>query len=75
MREAIRATGGSLLHLPPYSLDLNPIEEAFAKLKAQLRKAAARTREALWTTIGNPLDTFTPAKCRNYLANSCYAFE
>ncbi|WP_408906299.1 IS630 family transposase [Muricoccus nepalensis] len=75
VREAIRATGASLLYLPPYSPDLNPIEQAFAKLKALLRKAAARTREALWTTIGRLLGNFTPAECRNYLANSGYAFE
>jgi transposase len=48
VREAIRATGASLFHLPPYSPDLNPIEQLFAKLKALLRKAAARTREARW---------------------------
>lgn len=75
VREAIRAKGASLLYLPPYSPDLNPIEQAFAKLKALLRKAAARTREALWTTIGNLLRTFTPAECRNYIANSGYEFE
>jgi transposase len=73
--EAIRATGASLLYLPPYSPDLNPIEQAFAKLKALLRKAAARSREALWGTIGRLLGTFTPAECRNYLANSGYTFE
>lgn len=75
VREAIRAKGASLLYLPPYSPDLNPIEQAFAKLKALLRKAAARTREALWTTIGHLLGTFTPTECRNYLASSGYAFE
>lgn len=75
VREAIRATGASLLHLPPCSPDLNPIEQAFAKLKALLRKAAARTREDLWTTIAHLRGTFTPAECRNYLANSGYAFE
>jgi transposase len=75
VRETLRATGASLLYLPPYSPDLNPIEQAFAKLKALLRKAAAQTRETLWTTIGNLLGTFTPAECRNYLANSGYAFE
>jgi transposase len=55
--------------------DLNPIEQAFAKLKAGLRKAGARTREALWNTIGQLLDTFSPTECRNYLTNSGYAFE
>ncbi len=57
VREAVRATGANLLYLPPYSPDLNPIEQAFAKLKALLRKAAPRTREALWTNIGRLLDT------------------
>jgi transposase len=75
VREAIRATGASLLYLPPYSPDLNPIEQVFAKLKALLRNAAARTREALWTTIGQLLGAFTPGECRNYLANSGYASE
>lgn len=75
VREAIKATGASLLYLPPYSPDLNPIEQAFAKLKALLRKAAVRTQEALWTTIGELLSTFSPDECRNYLANSGYAFE
>lgn len=75
VREAIRATGASLLYLPSYSPDLNPIEQAFAKLKALLRKAMARTKEELWATIGCLLDAFTPAECRNYLANSGYAFE
>lgn len=72
---AIRARGASLLYLPPYSPDLNPIEQAFAKLKALLRKAAARTQEALWVTIGELLDRFTPSECRNYLEHSGYAFE
>ena len=72
--EAIRATGTSLLYLPPYSPDLDPIEQAFAKLKAHLREEAGRTREALWNAIGNLLDTFTPTECRKHLANSGYAF-
>jgi transposase len=73
--EAIAAAGASILYLPPYSPDLNPIEQVFAKLKALLRQAAARTREALWTTIGQLLDAFSPAECRNYLVNSGYAFD
>ena len=72
--EAIQAAGASLMYLPPYSPDLNPIEQFFAKLKALLRKAAARTRDALWTTIGTLLDEFSPAECRNYLVNSGYEF-
>jgi transposase len=75
VREAIRAARAHVMLLPAYSPDLNPIEQAFAKLKAGLRKAAARTREALWDTIGRLLDTFNPAECRNYLANSGYAYE
>ena len=72
--EAIRAAGATVLYLPPYSPDLNPIEQAFAKLKSLLRGAAARTKEALWTTIGQLLGRFTTAECRNYLANSGYEF-
>ena len=72
VREAIRAAGASVLYLPPYSPDLNPIEQLFAKLKALLRKAAARTHEALWTTIGLLLDAFSPAECQNYLTNCGY---
>ena len=75
VREAITAVGASVLYLPPYSPDLNPIEQMFAKLKALLGKAAARTREALWTAIGNLLSAFTQDECRNYLENSGYAFE
>jgi transposase len=74
VEEAIRAKGASVLYLPPYSPDLNPIEQVFAKLKAMLRSAAARTKEALWTTIGQILDQFSPAECRNYVANSGYEF-
>ena len=72
---AIRAAGASMMYLPPYSPDLNPIEQAFAKLKALLRKAATRTREALWYTIGQLLDTFGSNECRNYLATAGYEFE
>jgi len=72
VREAIEARGAKLLYLPPYSPDLNPIEQAFAKLKALLREAAERTVEGLWATIGRLLDRFTPAECANYLANSGY---
>src|SRR5438067_7232230 len=58
--------------LPPYSPDLNPIEQFFAKLKALLRKAAARTKEALWQTAGQLLDLVPPLECRSYLANAGY---
>jgi transposase len=72
VREAIEAAGAELLYLPPYSPDLNPIEQAFAKLKALLRTAASRTLEALWQAIGQLLDAFTPAECARYLAHAGY---
>ena len=72
VREAIAATGARLLYLPPYSPDLNPIEHAFAKLKVLLRTAAARTVEALWHTIGQLLDAFSPTECAHYLAHAGY---
>jgi transposase len=72
VREAIQARGASLLYLPPYSPDLNPIEQAFAKLKALLRKAAERTVDGLWTAIGRLLDLFPPEECINDLANAGY---
>jgi transposase len=74
VREAIRAVGVSVFYLPAYSPDLNPIEQLFAKLKALLRKAGARTQDALWDTIGALLDAFTPAECQNYITNSGYEF-
>jgi transposase len=72
IREAIAAQSAELRYLPPYSPDLNPIEQAFAKLKALLRKAAERTVEGLWTKIGQLLDLFPPAECADYLANAGY---
>ena len=72
VRDAIRSVGAHRLLLPPYSPDLNPIEQAFAKLKALLRKAAERTVDGLWTAIGRLLDLFPPAECANYLVNSGY---
>ena len=72
VREAIQARGASLRYLPPYSPDLNPIEQAFAKLKALLRKAAERTVDGLWSAIGRLLELFPPAECANYLANAGY---
>jgi transposase len=72
VRAAIEATGATLLRLPPYSPDFNPIEKAFAKLNALLRKAAARTKEALWKTIGTVLEAFTPQECANYFAAAGY---
>jgi transposase len=73
VREAIEARGATLLYLPPYSPDLNPIEQVFAKLKAILRKIAARTVNDLWQAIAAALDQFTLAECRNYLANAGYS--
>ena len=61
--EAVRAVGASILHLPSYSPDLNPIEQVFAKLKTLLRKAAARTKDALWDAIGCLVDAFEPNEC------------
>ena len=72
IRAAIEAAGASLLYLPPYSPESNPIENAFAKLKAMLRKAAARTVDGLWTAIGRIIDTFTPAECANYFSAAGY---
>ncbi|HKR90377.1 MAG TPA: IS630 family transposase [Phenylobacterium sp.] len=73
VRRALRKAKAHLIFLPPYSPDLNPIEQVFAKLKTLLRKAAERTVEATWRRIGQLLDHFTPAECANYLANSGYA--
>ena len=73
VRQLIRAAGAKLFFLPPYSPDLNPIEQVFAKLKTLLRKADPRTIEATWRHIGSLLDSFTPQECANYLVNSGYA--
>ena len=73
VRKAIRAAGAKLFFLPPYSPDLNPIEQVFAKLKLLLRKAAERTVDATWKRIGSLLDAFPPHECANYLRNSGYA--
>ena len=73
VRRVVRAVGARLFFLPPYSPDLNPIEQAFAKLKTLLRKAAERTVEATWKRIGALLTCFTPAECANYFANAGYA--
>jgi transposase len=72
VRQAIAAAGASILYLPPYSPDLNPIEQLFAKLKALLRKAAVRTKDDLWSTIGRLLDTCPAAECSNYLSHCGY---
>ena len=73
VRAAIRGTGAHLLFLPPCSPDLNPIEQAFAKLKHFLRKDQPRSRDDLWKNVGSILEKFTPQECSNDLANSGYA--
>lgn len=72
VRQAIEAAGARLLYLPPYSPDFNPIENAFAKLKALLRKAAEPTVDGLWDAIGHIIDLFTPSECANYFAAAGY---
>jgi transposase len=73
VRGAIRAAGAKLLFLPKYSLDLNLIEQVFAKLKTLLRKADARTLQTLTAAVGELLQSFTPDECANYLKNAGYA--
>ncbi|MGZ4979609.1 MAG: IS630 family transposase [Methylobacter sp.] len=68
----IEARGATLKYLPPYSPDLNPIEQVFAKLKGLLRQAAARTVDSLWQTIGQIMDQFQPDECLNYFNNAGY---
>lgn len=75
IREAIEQAGAILLYLPPYSPDFNPIEMAFSKLKALLRKAAARTIADLWNAIASACNAFTPDECRNYFAAAGYDQE
>lgn len=72
VRGAIEAAGARLAYLPAYSPDYNPIEMAFAKLKALLRKAGERTIEGLWRLLGRLLDEFSPGECRNYLTHCGY---
>jgi transposase len=72
VRKAIEAAGATLSYLPPYSPDFNPIEKAFSKLKALLRKAAERTVEGLWNKIGELLSEFTPRECENFFAAAGY---
>jgi putative transposase len=73
VRQAIRKTGAKLLFLPKYSPDLNPIEQAFFKLKHGLRKAKARSFDAILKAIGALLQTFSPSECANYLKNCGYS--
>ena len=72
VRQAIEKVGATLRYLPPYSPDFNPIEMAFSKLKAILRKAAARTITELWDVIGKAIDQFKPNECKNYFAAAGY---
>jgi transposase len=74
IRRAIRKAGAHLLFLPPYSPDLNPIEQVFSKLKTLLKKANTRTVEDTWRRIGSLLDHFSPAECSNYLRHAGYAY-
>ena len=72
VREAIEAVGAQILYLPRYSPDLNPIEQLFSKLKALLRKAAARTVDALWLVVGKIIQNLPAQECRNYFDNAGY---
>jgi len=72
VKEAIRATGATVLYLPPYSPDLNPIEKFFSKLKALLRKAAKRSIDALWKEIGRLLNDVSQSECANFFASCGY---
>ena len=75
VRALIEAAGAHLLYLPPYSPDLNPIEMAFAKLKAHLRKAKARTIDALWKAVGSICNLYSPDECWNYLKDAGYVAD
>jgi transposase len=72
VREAIEAAGATLMFIPPYSPDLNPIEMAFAKLKALLRAKAIRTMEVLWNALGTLVGCFTPKECANFFRHDGY---
>jgi transposase len=72
VRSAIEAVGAEVRYLPPYSPDFNPIEMAFAKLKALLRKVAARTVSELWDAIAEAIDQYSPAECLNYFIHAGY---
>ena len=73
IEEAIHTAGAQLLYLPPYSPDYNPIEQVFSKLKTLLRKAAARTVDDLWSTIGNLLGQFASDECAQYIRLAGYS--
>jgi len=73
IEEAIRTAGGKVLYLPPYSPDYNPIEQVFSKLKTLLRRAAARTVDGLWSTMGHLVGQFAPAECLQYIRHAGYS--
>ena len=75
VREAIEGAGAACLYLPPYSPDFNPIEQAFAKIKARLRQVAARTLEDLWQAVAEVLDAFSPQEGANYFRNAGYRVD
>ena len=75
VRHAIKAAGAELRFLPPYSPDFNPIEMAFSKLKAFLKKTAARTVDDIWDATANGINTFTPTECQNYFTAAEYDRE
>ncbi len=75
VRQAIEARGAKLRYLPPYSPDLNPIENAFSKLKAHVRKSAARTLDALEQAAANALRQFKPNQCANFFAHAGYGWD
>jgi transposase len=72
VKDAVAVAAATVLYLPPYSPDLNPIEKFFSKLKSLLRKAAKRSTEDLWKQIGALLDTVSTSECANYFASSGY---
>jgi transposase len=73
LRQLIRHAGARLWYLPPYSPDLNPIEQAFAKIKHWMRSAQARSVEDTWRRVGSLVATIAPDECRNYFVNAGYA--
>jgi transposase len=75
VKEAIEAVGATLLYLPPYSPNLNPIEKVFSKLKTLLRGLAPRTKALLWANVGSLLDTFSPQECKNYFTSCGYVIK
>jgi transposase len=72
VKEAIESADATVLYLPPYSPDFNPIEQVFAKLKTLLRKLKLRTMEELWNKLGELCNVFSPEECRNYFKNAGY---